>query len=67
MRLGVWYRYMDTRMLTELVVSPIGDLLVDLCFHLGVLLLVGAARSSWHLACQAMRSSIGVQLWLHVR
>ena len=46
MRLGVRYRYMGTQMPIGLVVSLIGDLLVDLCFPLGVLLSVGAVRSS---------------------
>ena len=42
MRLGVRYRYMGTQMLIRPVVSLIEDLLVDLCFPLGVLPSIGA-------------------------
>ena len=57
---GGHYRYMDTQMLTGLVVSQTGDLLVVLCFPLGVLPSVGAARRSRQLPCQAVRLSTGV-------
>ena len=38
MRLEDRFKSMDIQMLTGLVVSQIGDLLVDSCFHLEVLL-----------------------------
>ena len=48
------------QMLIGLVVSPIGVLLVDLCFPLGVLPSVGAVRSSRQLPYRAQRLSTGV-------
>jgi hypothetical protein len=47
-------------MLIGLVASQIGDLLVVLCSLLGVLLLLGVARSNRHLPCRAQRQSTRV-------
>ena len=50
-----------------LVVSQTGDLLAALCFLLGVLLLLGAARSIPQLPCRVQRLSTEVLLLRHVR
>ena len=65
-RIPLWSS-MDTQMQIGLVVHMTGDLPVVTCFLLGVLLLLGAARSNQQLLYLVQRQSIAELPWLHVR
>ena len=58
---------MDAQIQIGLVVHMTEDLPVDICFLLGVMLVLGAARNNLQFLYLVQRQSIEELLWLHVR